>query len=141
MELRTERRLLQMAVAIACLVPFAAGLAGIVQGAAMIGGVRPPVSTDLDSHFRYLSGLLLGVGLGFAACIPRIERARTPFAALSAIVIVGGLARLLSLAFDGVPGPGHVFGLAMELGAVPLLFIWHRSLALRFAAAEEPALA
>lgn len=97
----------------------------------MIGGIREPVAMDLDSHFRYLSGLLFGIGLGFAACIPRIERSGTLFAALTAIVIVGGLARLLSLLIDGAPGAGHLFGLAMELGTVPLLCLWQRSLARR----------
>lgn len=126
-----ERRLLQIAVATACLVPLAAGGTGIIRGAQMIGGVTPPVPTDLDSHFRYLSGLLLGIGLAFAVCIPRIERAGALFAALSAIVVVGGAGRLFSLASDGVPGPGHLFGLAMELGAVPLLLLWQRSLAVR----------
>ncbi|HEX2764384.1 MAG TPA: DUF4345 domain-containing protein [Allosphingosinicella sp.] len=138
MELRWERRLLQAVVGLACLVPLWAGLAGIALGPAMAGG-PDATAASLDSHFRYLSGLLLGIGLAFAACIPRIERAGAVYATLSAIVIMGGLARLLALLLHGAPGGGHVFGLAMELGAVPLLLLWQRSLAARWASPGDGA--
>ena len=124
MTVEAERRLLQLAVALACLVPFSIGGIGIVESAAGLKGVEHPLPIDLDSHFRYLSGLLLGIGIAFAACIRRIERRGAIFRALCLIVVVGGLARLLSLVHLGVPGPGHVFGLAMELGVVPLLTLW-----------------
>ena len=120
----TERRLLQTAVALACLVPLGAGAAGVIESAAMLRGVALPLPPDLDSHFRYLSGLLLGIGLAFAACVPRIERCGAAFRLLAFVVAVGGLARLLSLFQLGAPGGGHLFGLAMELGTVPLLALW-----------------
>ena len=128
-----ERRMLQIAVAIACLVPFAAGLGGIVEGPGFVQGVSDPVPTDLDSHFRYLSGLLFGLGLGFAACIPRIETKGLLFRGLAVAVAAGGLARLVSLLGVGAPSAGHLFGLAMELGIVPLLALWQARLARRFA--------
>jgi len=128
-----ERRLLQAAVAAGCLVSIGAGAAGIASGGAFLKGVEAPVPVDLDSHFRYLSGLLLGIGIAFAACVPRIERRAALFGTLGAIVIVGGLARLSSLATTGTPSDGHLFGLAMELGAIPLLMLWQRRVARRFA--------
>ncbi len=130
MDIRLERRLLQITVAIACLVPLTAGLFGVVRGSAMIEGVASG-AVDLDSHFRYLSGVLLGAGIAFAACIPSLGRRSPTFTTLSGIVILGGFARLLSVATDGVPGPGHLFGLIMELGVVPLLLLWHHKLARR----------
>lgn len=131
----TEKRLLQIAVAIACLVPLLAGGSGVLRGAEMMHGVgaQPPV--DLDSHFRYLSGLLLGMGLAFVWCIPAIERRTLLFRALGFLAIVGGFSRLLGLVLHGVPGPGHVFGLFMELGTVPLLILWQSRVARRFASA------
>lgn len=119
-----ERRLLQAAVACGSLVPIAAGIAGMVSGGAFLRGVDAPVPVDLDSHFRYLSGLLLGIGLAFAGCIPRIERSTTKFRLLGIIVIAGGLGRLASLLIAGTPGTDHLAGLAMELGAMPLLIFW-----------------
>jgi hypothetical protein len=125
-----ERRLLQAAVAIACLVPLSAGGAGVIEGPAMLRGVET-APVDLDSHFRYLSGLLLGIGIGFACCIPSIERRTLPFRTLGGLAVVGGFARLLSALDAGMPGAGHVFGLVMELGTVPLLMLWQGRVARR----------
>ncbi|TFI59461.1 DUF4345 domain-containing protein [Sphingomonas parva] len=130
-----EGRLLQIAVAIACLVPFAAGGAGVVLSTAMLKDVGPPWTPDLDSHFRYLSGLLFGIGIAFAACVPRIEAMGLLFRGLTVVVVAGGLARLLSLLASGPPGAGHLFGLAMELGVVPALAIWQTRVARRSRAA------
>lgn len=118
-----ERRLLQCAVALACLVPFAAGGAGVIASVTMMKDAGAP-SVDLDSHFRYLSGLLFGIGLGFAACIPRIEAKGALFRGLTLVVVCGGLARLFALVTMGSPSAGHLFGLAMELGVVPALALW-----------------
>ncbi|MEA3016431.1 MAG: hypothetical protein QOI38_1153 [Sphingomonadales bacterium] len=118
-----ERRLLQAAVALACLVPLAMGAAGVARGPDVLHGVAA-TPADLDSHFRYLSGLLFGIGLAFAWCIPAIERRGTLFRLLGLIVVAGGLARLASLAAVGLPGIGHVFGIVMELGIVPMLMLW-----------------
>ncbi len=66
---RAERRLLQAVVALLCLVPLSAGLAGVLVGPAMVGE-GPGTPPDLDSHYRYLSGIFLGVGLLFACTVP-----------------------------------------------------------------------
>jgi len=118
-----ERRLLQAAVAIACLVPLAVGAASIALGpAAITRDIEIPAS--LDSHFRYLSGIFLALGFAFASCIPAIEARGARFRLLGAMVVAGGLARLVSLGVVGWPGTGHRFGLAMELIVVPLLMLW-----------------
>ena len=124
-----ERRLLQAAVALGCLVPLLAGGTGMIGGPAFLRGVESGVPPDLDSHFRYLSGLLFAIGLAFASCIPGIERRTARFRLLALLVLVGGLGRLLGLVSSGMPGTGHVFGLAMELGAVPLLVLWQARVA------------
>jgi hypothetical protein len=133
----TERRLLRAAILLACLVPLFAGGAGVVSGPAMLRGVDPGgAPVDLDSHFRYLSGLLLGFGLGFLYCVPAIERRTAIFRTLGLIVLIGGLARLWSAVAFGLPGPGHVFGLVMELGTVPALVLWQARVARLFARGE-----
>ena len=96
----------------------------------MAGG--PEDGSDLGSHFRYLSGLLLGIGIAFAAAIPSVERRSALFAVLSFVVVIGGLARLAALLVHGGPGTAHVLALGMELGVVPLLFLWQRRVARRF---------
>ncbi|HYG49176.1 MAG TPA: DUF4345 domain-containing protein [Allosphingosinicella sp.] len=124
-----ERRLLQLAVALGCVVPLLAGGTGLIHGPAFLRGVGMEIPADLDSHFRYLSGLLFAVGLAFASCIPGIERKTARFRLLALLVFLGGLGRLLGLAVSGVPGTGHVFGLVMELGTVPLLVLWQTRVA------------
>ncbi|HYI39861.1 MAG TPA: DUF4345 domain-containing protein [Allosphingosinicella sp.] len=124
-----ERRLLQAAVALGCVVPFLAGGSGMIEGPTFLRDVESPVPADLDSHFRYLSGLLFAIGLAFASCIPGIERKTARFRLLAFLVFVGGLGRLMGLVTSGMPGTGHVFGLAMELGAVPLLVLWQARVA------------
>lgn len=123
-----ETRLLQAAVAILCLVPISASLAGVIAGPAGFaepGAYRP----DLDSHVRYLSGIFLGVGLGFLSCIPGIARKTARFRLLTAFVVLGGLARLLSLVEVGAPSWPHQAGLVLELGVVPSLALWQTRLA------------
>lgn len=117
-----ERRLLQVVVGIACLVPILTGLDGVVRGAAMFKLAASPV--NLDSHFRYLSGIFLMMGFAFVSTIPAIEHQGRRFRLLGAMVIMGGFARALSWAAVGPPGLGHKFGLVMELVVVPLLVVW-----------------
>ena len=124
---------LRAAVALGGVVPVGAGLAGVWLGPAMTG----PVAADipLDSHFRYLSGLLLAIGLGFWSTIPAIERQGPRFRLLTALVVVGGLGRLVSLIALGPPNAPMLFGLAMELVVTPALALWREHLARRVAPA------
>ncbi len=119
----TEGRALRLAVALACLVPLSAGLAGMLTGSGFLRG-SPPADIAADSHIRYLSGLLFGIGLGFASTIRRIEAHGARFRLLGAIVFLGGLARLLGLLLQGSPGPAMLFGLLMELLITPALCVW-----------------
>jgi hypothetical protein len=119
-----ERRLLQATVAIACTVSLSMGGLSVIRSADVLRGMNPPFPVDLDSHYRYLSGLLLGIGLVFLLSVPKIETKRTVFRTLGAIIVVGGLARLWSLIDAGVPGRGHQFGLLMELVVTPLIIMW-----------------
>jgi len=119
-----ERRLLQLAVALGCLVPLSAGGSAMLWGAEVLRGVDAPIPPDLDSHARYLSGLLFGIGLAFLSCVPRIEKHGARFRLLGAIVVVGGIGRALSLFDVGAPGPEHRLALAMELAVTPALLLW-----------------
>ena len=122
--MKIERRLLQIVVAIACLVPLLTGGESIVRGVVMLHGAPNPPPPDLDSHFRYVSGIFFALGVAFATTVPKIERMGPRFRLLGAMVVTGGLARALSWALVGAPSAGHRFGLVMELVVVPLLMLW-----------------
>ena len=122
-----ERRALQIAIAIAVLAPICAGAAGIALGPAMVEAGAVPAGAD--SHFRYLSGLLLGIGIGFVTTIPRIERHTARVRVLAAIVVMGGLGRLWSLLALGAPNKSMLAALVMELGVTPALALWQARVA------------
>ena len=121
-----SRLVLQIAVAVGGLVPVSAGLAGVLLGPGITGDTA---SIDLDSHLRYLSGLLLAVGLAFWSTIPAIENQRRPFLMLTCIVVTGGIGRLVGVLAHGMPSAPMLFGLAMELGITPALCFWQRRVA------------
>lgn len=121
-----SKRLLQSAIAILCLAPLSASLAGVLAGPTAFGA--GPFATDVDSHVRYLSGIFLGVGLGFLSCIPRVEAKTGRFRLLTGLVVLGGLGRLLSLLTTGAPSWPHLAGLGLELGVTPLLALWQARL-------------
>lgn len=122
-----ERRLLQMTIAVAGLVPVGAGLTGGLFGASLIDQTGAGVS--LDSHVRYLSGLLLGIGLAYWQTIPTIEQKTDRVRLLTAIVFLGGVMRLIGIWTHAAPGPAMFFGLGMELVVTPAICLWQGRLA------------
>jgi hypothetical protein len=113
---------LRIVVAILALIPIGAGVAGMIAGTHMISANAPGL--DLNSHYRYLSGVLAAIGLVFLFSVSRIEFHTSRVRLLTFVVFVGGLARLFSIMADGWPGPPMLGGLMIELVAVPLLCLW-----------------
>ena len=98
-----------------------AGAAGVLAGARQ-------EAAGFDSHFRYLSGLLLGLGLVFWGLVPSIERRTGLVRVLTLVVAVGGLARLFSYIQRGDPGVMR-WALVMELVVTPALCLWQARVA------------
>lgn len=129
--LERERRWLQYTVAVLGVVPVTAGLAGALAGTAM---VENGATISADSHFRYLSGLLFGIGLCFWSTIPNIEDQTRRFRLLTLLVLVGGLGRLFGLLLGTVPPLPMLGALVMELAVTPALCLWQARIANRYAA-------
>jgi hypothetical protein len=124
---RGTHRLLQAVIALAGFVPVLAGLSGVLEGTEMVGLAHAP--SPLDSHFRYLSGLLLGIGLAFWTTIPRIERHGAAVQLLTVIVVIGGFSRLFGALLDGFPTGPMRWALGMELVVTPVICLWQASIA------------
>ena len=120
-----EKRALQFAVAIATLAPLMAGVLGAFNPAYLDLGGSPQSQT----HAAYLSGLLLGIGMGFLSCIPAIEMKSGRFLLLTAIVVLGGLARLLAAIRLEIWTPLVIWPLVMELAVTPAICLWQRRVA------------
>ena len=131
MSIRGERRLLQQTVGVLTLIPVSAGLFGVLFGPEGLLGDR--VSVSADSHFRYLSGLLLGLGACFWSTIPDIEAKTGRFRLLTLLVVIGGLGRLLGLALTGIPSFFMLGGLVMELIVTPAICLWQTRIANAYA--------
>lgn len=127
-----ERRLLQTAIAIFALIPITAGGIGVLAGPQAFDASHA-ADLNLESHFRYLSGLLLAIGLAFWSTIPAIETKRVLCRTLTAIVFVGGLARLYGLFASGSPPLPMLGGLTMELLITPALALWRERIDRLFA--------
>jgi uncharacterized protein DUF4345 len=121
--LSASRRMLQLCVAIGAMVPVSAGIWGALAG---LGG------GEFVSHQRYLSGLLLMIGIVFWSTIPGIERKTVIFRLLTLLVLGGGLCRLVGVALGDPLGAPVASALIMELGVTPLLCLWQGSLAARY---------
>ena len=122
-----EQRILQAVVAAACLVPILGGGSGVLLGPAFVKAM--PASAFADSHYRYLSGLLLAIGILFLGTLPRIEARTARFRLLAGIVVIGGLARLAGLLLHGEADLAVLFALVMELGVTPALVVWQSRVA------------
>lgn len=125
-----ERKLLQQTVALTAIIPAAIGLYGILFGQALTGDA---VSISAESHFRFLSGLLLGIGVCFWSTVPRIEEKTGRFRLLTLLVVIGGLGRLAGLLFTGIPSLFMIGGLFLELIVTPVLCLWQTRIANRYA--------
>lgn len=125
-----ERKLLQQSVAIVATIPVATGLYGVLFGPALTGDA---VSISAESHFRFLSGLLLGIGLCFWSTLPGIEDKTNRFRLLTLLVVIGGLGRLIGLALTGLPSLFMIGGLIVELVVAPVLCLWQTRVANRYA--------
>jgi len=127
--LGAEKRALQVCVALAACVPVAAGFAGVVLGPAAVD--LPGLAAASDSHARYLSGVLLAIGVGLCSTVPRIERHGARFRLLCGIVVLGGIGRLISLAVAGAPTAPMLAALGLELVVAPVLVLWQARVAAR----------
>jgi len=132
-----SKALLQVVMALAGLVPVGAGLAGILVGPAMADRQDAGAGAALDSHFAYLSGLLLAIGLAFWAAIPAIERRGALVRLLTFLVAVGGVGRLISYWRVGPPGGAMQGALVMELVVTPAICLWQWRLQRRMDAAAR----
>ena len=121
-----ERMLLQIAFALAGLVLIVFGLAGVFFGAnfADLSG-----SVEMDSYFRFLKGMLLGIGLIYWSSIPDIARHSERISVVTFILVLGAVPRLIAVIGHGVPTIGILISLAGELIFAPLLWLWHQHVA------------
>jgi hypothetical protein len=130
------KRALQIAIALAGAEPVFTGLAGMLLGSSWVGDVSG--TADIDSQFRFLSALLLALGLGVWSTIPDIEHQGRLLRRLAAVMVLGGLARLASFLIYDLPETTTLASQALEVGIMPLLCLWQTRLLKRLATEKAP---
>lgn len=125
-DITRQKQLLQRVVACLAIIPVAAGLYGVLFGLSLTGDVA---SISAESHFRYMSGLLLGIGICFWSTVPEIERKSRRFRLLTLLVVIGGLGRLAGLMMTGLPSVFMIGALIIELIVTPALCLWQAHVA------------
>jgi hypothetical protein len=93
------------------LVAVASGVSGMLFGPSDV--VDP--SFALDSNFRFLSAFLAGAGGILLWSLVRLDKAGPALRIISALVFLGGCARLGSLASVGRPDAAYAAFIAAEL--------------------------
>ena len=119
-----QKKFLQLAIIIFGFVPVLAGGYGVINGVNLFDS-NTIATSDLNNHVRYLSGLLLGIGILFWSFIPNIETKSTPIQILTLIVFIGGLSRLSGTVIYGEFSPSIAFALTMKLIITPLICAGH----------------
>lgn len=119
------RRALLVTLAILGLVPVLTGAAGVIGGLEF----SPDDTTGtpyFDSEYRFISvwWMAAGVLLWWSLRRPRQRAAVTR--AVLAVMVLGGLARLLGVALAGLPPAPFRVSMAIELMVIPALLVWHR---------------
>ena len=83
-----------------------------------------PVFAVRDNHIRFIGGVWLGLGLLMFAGSVAFQRLRTVLVSLTAMIFVGGLARLsggdVAVLLGGNVAPSLVF----EIVLMPMLGLW-----------------
>ena len=129
-----NRRGLQIATAILGAIPV---LTGIIT---MFGLSDPiyasaniPANALLDSNLRFFGSVWLGLGVALYWLIPNIEKQTVLFRLLWGMIFIGGIGRLLSMVFLGLPPLPFIAFTALEIVGAPF-FIWWQARVARTAA-------
>lgn len=87
-----------------------------------------PANTLLDSNLRFFGGLWLALGLAVYWLVPRIEKETALFRALWLMIFAGGIGRLISMLFLGLPPLPFVAFTALEIVGAPAFIVWQSRL-------------
>lgn len=124
------KRNLQIITAILAIVPILTGLIGML-------GIHDPVYGEietqnivlLDSNLRFLNGVWLMLGIAVLSILKNIEKNTRIFRLVWAAIFLGGLGRLISIIYTGIP-PGPFIGFTiLEILGAPFFMYWQSKLA------------
>ena len=125
-----ERRALQIVTALLGLVPVATGLIGMSGISDPIyASLGLPANPLLDSNLRFFAGVWLGLGLAIFWLVPKIEQHTLLFRTIWGMIFIGGIGRIVSMLFVGLPPAPFIGFTILEIVGAPIFVIWQRRIA------------
>jgi Domain of unknown function (DUF4345) len=119
-----NKRGLQIATAVLGAIPVLTGIITMLGlGDPIYASAGIPANALLDSNLRFFGGVWLGLGIALYWLIPNIEKQTVLFRVLWGMIFLGGIGRLLSMVFLGLPPLPFIGFTALEIIGAPL-FIW-----------------
>ena len=125
-----SKRRLQIATGVLGTIPVVTGIVGMFGLSDPIyASAGLPANTLLDSNLRFFSGVWLGLGLALYWLIPKIEKQTVLFRVIWGMIFLGGVGRLLSMLFQGLPAIPFIGFTILEIVGAPIFVLWQARLA------------
>ena len=116
-----------MTLGILSAIPFLSGLAGMLVGPKTLPGDTSQLGATADSEYRFVNALPVLTAPVIWSAIPQVEQRTGPLRRLTAVVFVGGLARLVSWRTTGRPHTVFIAATVLELVGVPAVMVGSRA--------------
>ncbi|MCE7059452.1 DUF4345 domain-containing protein [Dyadobacter sp. CY343] len=126
-----SKRALQIVIAILAAAPLVSGILGLAGIYNPLFSETLPADLVLDSNLRFLNAVSVAVAIAFYCILPVIEKETFACRVICSAILLGGLARLISIYELGIPPFFISASLILELLSPILIMYWQRRIAVR----------
>jgi len=127
-----NKKKLQIISVILALIPTITGFIGLTGiNDPIYEKISKPNNILLDSNLRFFSGVWLGLGIAFFTIVRRIETETKIFRVVWCCIFFGGIGRLLSIIFIGIPPSPFIGFTVLEVVGAPFFIFWQNMIAVK----------
>ena len=118
-----------MTLGVLSAIPFLSGLAGMLVGPKTLPGDTSQLGATADSEYRFVNAFWFATAPVIWSAIPQVEQRTGLLRRLTAVIFVGGLARLVSWRTTGRPHAVFIAATVLELVGLPAVMAWRSRVA------------